>query len=65
MHDCHSRGCQCDRRRRYLRYLKKGPRWGPLQLRLDAVHLSGDFVVPVLPCGRAVLLAAAGVGVEP
>ena len=26
MHDRHSRGCQCDRRRRYLRYLKeKGP----------------------------------------
>ena len=34
---------------------RKGPHWGPLQLRLDAVHLSGDFVVPVLPRGRAVL----------
>lgn len=38
---------------------RKGPHWGPLQLRLaslNAVHLGSDLVVPVLPRGRAVLL---------
>lgn len=56
---CVSSLLSATRRASSPRYTKKGPVWGPLQLRLaslNAVHLGSDLVVPVLPRGRAVLL---------